>query len=262
MDDDRGHCLAPVAAASDVMKQMRLAIALSIGLAAAGCAGTTPVAPDTVTSISQGNLPAPAQSRPDFSGLWSIDADASDDPQKKLKEAMKAMKQAGGGGHGKQGNSGGQRRGGGNGGGRQGHGSAGGMGGGSEMPSGELSALLSASETLEISHVDPALLIVGGNQQSQRLFTDFRGASISAAGGLQQRVTIAGWEGGVLVVETTMNNGIRLVQRYQIDDQTGQLMISSVTRLSDSQSITLRLVYKRLGAGKNQAADKINHTES
>ena len=108
MDDDRGHCLAPVAAASDVMKQMRLAIALSIGLAAAGCAGTTPVAPDTVTSISQGNLPAPAQSRPDFSGLWSIDADASDDPQKKLKEAMKAMKQAGGGGHGKQGNSGGR----------------------------------------------------------------------------------------------------------------------------------------------------------
>lgn len=235
------------------MKIMRLAIVPWIGLVTAGCVGATPVVPDRVAAASQENLSALSQSRPDFSGLWSIDADASDDPQKKMKEAMKALKQAGASGHETQGSSGGQRRGGGNGGGRQGRGSAGSGGGSSEMPLGEISAFLSASETLEITHDDPALLIVGETHQSQRFFTDFRGASISASGDLQQRVTIAGWEGEVLVVETTLNSGIRIVQRYQIDDRTGQLMISSATRLSDSQSIMLHLVYKRLRPGKNHA---------
>ncbi len=233
--------------------KMRLAIALCIGLTTAGCVRAPAMEPDTLASASQAVAPASAQSRPDFSGLWSIDADASDDPQKKIKQAMQAMKQAGGGERGMRGDSGGQTRAGGKGGGHQGRGSAGGMGGCCGMPSGEIAALLSAPETLEITHDDPALLIVGGNHQRQRLFTDFRGASISAAGDPQQRVTVAGWEGVVLVVETTMNNGMRLIQRYHIDGKTGRLRISSAAHLSEKQSIILHLVYKRVAPGESHA---------
>jgi hypothetical protein len=75
------------------------------------------------------------------------------------------------------------------------------------MPSREISALIAAAEKLDITHADPMLLIADENEQRQRLFTDFRGASVSASGGLRQRVAVAGWEGAALVVETTMIGG-------------------------------------------------------
>ncbi len=238
----------------------RVTAALWIGLALAGGANPSLAAPsdpvrghdggamDSVT----GNTDVPAvpraepQFRPDFSGHWTLNAEASDDPREKMKEAMQAMKQAKGGGRGMGGGSGGQGRGGGKGGGRQGRGSSGGMGGRSEMPSGELSALIATTEKLNITHEDPMLLIADENDQRQRIFTDFRGASVSASGGLQQRVVVAGWEGASLVVETTTNNGARLVQNFQINAKTGQLLISAATQLPGMQPVSYRLVYDRL----------------
>src|SRR5574340_138944 len=40
------------------------------------------------------------QSRPDFSGHWGFNAKLSDDPQEKVRQAMKAMQRAQGGGRG------------------------------------------------------------------------------------------------------------------------------------------------------------------
>lgn len=177
--------------------------------------------------------------RPDYSGDWLLNTKASDDPREKAKEAAQASRQARSGGRGMGGGSGGMGRGGG----RQGRG--GGMGGGGGLSSGELSALLAPAQELHVIHQDPMLLIADESDRRQRLFTDFRGASISASGGLQQRVAVAGWEGTVLVVETT-TLGKKFVQSYQIDGGTGQLVISSVAQVSEGQSVSYRLVYDRL----------------
>ncbi len=175
--------------------------------------------------------------RPDFSGDWVLNAKASDDPREKAKEAMQASRQASGGG------SGGKGRGGGMGGGRS-HGGMGGMGGNGGLSSGELSALLAPAQELHITHQDPTLLIADENEQRQRIFTDFRGASVSASGGLQQRVSVAGWEGEALVVETTML-GMKKTQNYQIDGGTGQLVVSTAAQASGAPSVSYRLVYDR-----------------
>jgi hypothetical protein len=189
-----------------------------------------------------------SSSRPDFSGDWVLNAKASDDLLERAKEAMQASRQAMGGGSGGMGRGGGmgggKGRGGGMGGGRQGRGGMGGMSGGGGLSSGELSALLAPAQELHITHEDPMLLIADENDQRQRLFTDFRGASVSANGGLQQRVAVAGWEGAVLVAETTML-GKKLVQGYQIDSGTGQLVISSVAQVSVAPPVLYRLVYDR-----------------
>ncbi len=184
-----------------------------------------------------------SSSRPDFSGHWVLNVKASDDPLEKAKEAMQTSRQVMGGGSGGMGRGGGMGGGKGRGGGRQGRG--GGWGGGGGLSSGELSALLSPAQELHITHQDPMLLITDEYDRRQRLFTDFRGASVSANGGLQQRVAVAGWEGTVLVAETTML-GKKLVQDYQIDSGTGQLVISSVAQVSVAPPVSYRLVYDRL----------------
>lgn len=149
------------------------------------------------------------QSRPDFSGHWTLDAKASDDPQERIKQAMKQARSDGQGMRG-----GGGMGGGGMGGKRQGRGSqeGKGMGGRSEMPFDDRAALVATAKTLDITHEDPMLLIADENDRHQRLFTDFRGISVSASGGGQQQAAVAGWEGEVLVVESRMNHGSRLVQ--------------------------------------------------
>jgi hypothetical protein len=221
----------------------RYASVLLIGLAlAAGACPSLAFA----TDASPIALAAAAQSRPDFSGLWAFNAKVSDDPQEKLKVAMRTMQPAKGGGREMGGGAGRLGRGGGMGGGRHGSGSLEGLAGRGEMPSREMSELIAATGSLDITHSDPMLLIVDGNAQRQRLYTDFRGASVSASGGLQQRVAVAGWEGAVLVVESTTNNGLKLVQHYQIDADTGQLVISAVAHPSETRSVSFRLVYDRL----------------
>lgn len=235
--------------------------ALWIGLASVGSANpslaepvTDPVrahadgsAMNPVTDVSAAPLTPSEeqQARPDFSGHWVFNAKASDDPQEKVKEAMKAMRQAPGAGRGMDGGSGRHGRGG-MGGGHQGHASLGGMGGRSEMLAREMSGLTATPKRLDITHEDPMLLIADENDLHRRIFTDFRGASVSISSSVQQRVAVAGWEGAMLVVETTINGGAKLIQRYQIDAETGQLMISLAAQLSGLQEVAFRLVYDRI----------------
>jgi hypothetical protein len=238
-------------------------LSLDVSAAQVSPNAVSPSSPDTSAhwalyqQLADRRAPA-LQPRPDFSGHWILNAKASDDPRKKAKEALQAMKQ--GGGHGRGGDSGGRGRGGGMGGGmgsgHQGHGSPEGMGGRGEMPSREISALIATTEKLDISHEDPMLLVTDENDQRQHFFTDFRGASVSISGGAQQRVAVAGWEGDALVIETAMNNGSKLIQNYQIDARTGQLMISAAVDLPEMQAVSYRLVYDRLKLGTDAGSQK------
>ena len=216
-------------------------------------AGGSATGPITDVSASPPTPVVKPQSRPDFSGHWTLDTETSDDPQERIKQAMKQARSGG------QGMGGGGMGGGGMGGKRQGRGSQEGMGGRSEMPFDDRAALVATAKTLDITHEDPMLLIVDENDRHQRLFTDFRGISVSASGGGQQQAAVAGWEGDVLVVESRMNHGSRLVQQYRIDAETGRLMISSAVELPNLQEATFHLVYKRLtpgtDTGNRRAAD-------
>jgi len=194
--------------------------------------------------LADGRRPE-STTRLDFSGDWILNAKASDDPLEKAKEAMQASRQTRIGNSGGMGRGGGVGRDGGMGGGRQGRGGMGGMSGGGSLFTGELSTLLAPAQELHVSHRDPMLLIADENDRRQRLFTDFRGASVSASGGLQQQVAVAGWEGEALVVETT-TLGKKMPQTYQIDGGTGRLVIFTVAQVSEGQPISYRLVYDRL----------------
>lgn len=192
---------------------------------------------------AQAARPAAEPARPDFSGDWQLDEKASDDPHEKLREAMQASRHAGGGGRGMgNGKGGGQGRGGGG----KGRGGGGDMAGGGMSGAGgsaaEFSAQLMPSRALHIAHEDPMLQIVDENERSQRLFTDFRAGSVSAGGGMEQRVSVAGWEGPALVVETTMI-GKKLVQQYAIDRASGKLIVSTQAQVSTAPPVTYRLVY-------------------
>lgn len=238
------------------------------GLALVGMANLSLAAPDTDSvrnpagslSTESGNTDmsgpvqaqdSAAQSRPDFTGIWSLNPDVSDNPRERLKEAMQARRQSNGGGHGTGGGYGGRGRGGGMGrgmgGGRQG--SPDRMGGRGMKSSGESLSLIIAAEQIDIRHEEPMLLITDENNQRRRLFTDFRGSSVSASGSMQQRVSVAGWEGTVLVVETMLNSGARLTQNYQFDAGTDQLVIASVANLPEGQAVSYRLVYERMKSG-------------
>lgn len=191
-----------------------------------------------------GKEAAAPRTRPDLSGHWQLNAKASDDPMQKAKEALPSPAQAGGGRRG---------MGGGMGGGRQGQRPGGGMG---NMPSpAELSAMLTVAQALRITHQEPLLLIEDENGQRQRLYTDFRGASVSASGGLNQRVAVAGWEGAALVVETTMI-GKQYIQSYQIAPE-GRLIVTTQARLSEGKPVSFRLVYdaEKPGPGGRPNAD-------
>lgn len=229
----------------DAMAALRFPVVIGMGLTLLGCASPSPAVSPARPAVAEagGHAPVPAErpshARPDFSGHWKLDAKASDDPLEKAREATQAARQASGGGRG-------MGRGGGMGGKRQGRGASAGMDGGG-LPSGELAALLAPLAELHITQQDPMLLIADENDRHQRLYTDFRGASVSASGGLRQRVSIAGWEGGTLVVESTMLGG-KLTQRYQIDE-TGQLVIASVAQVSGARPVSYRLVYGRMPPG-------------
>jgi hypothetical protein len=192
-------------------------------------------------------VPQPA-SRPDFSGHWLLNAKVSDDPQERVK---RAMKQARSGGQGMRGGMGGTGRGGRGGG--HGGGSPEGMAGRSAMPSEDMAALTTAAKSLVVTHEDPVLLIVDDNERRQRLYTDFRGASVSVSGGPEQRVAVAGWEGGELVVESRMRHGSMLVQQYRIDPETGQLILAASVQFPEGP-VAFRLVYDRVRADTRDPA--------
>ncbi len=190
-------------------------------------------------------MPAFQSTHPDFSGHWTLDVAASDDPQERLKAAARSMRQDSGGGRGMGGGSGRPGGRGGKGGGQGSQGGPGGMGARGGMTSADMAALASKPERLDITHDEPLLVITDEHDQSQRLYTDFRGASVSASNPAPQRVAVAGWEGNDLVVEMHAGGGGRLIRSYHLDREAGRLMVSTTVDHPEMNAVTYRLVYDR-----------------
>lgn len=153
-----------------------------------------------------------ATSQQDFSGTWVLDHEASDN----LKKIMKSARNSGG-----RSRSGGRK-----------DGDFGRRPGGMGMPRGgnesrqksgaEAMSELSA-KTLEIVHQEPRLTITTEQHGTRQLYTDYRGATVSAIGGMDQQVVTGGWEGDVLVIEITSPGGRHIVQRLRLLEEPRSL---------------------------------------
>ena len=199
----------------------------------------------------RGTVENDLRSHPNFSGRWILNEAASEDPEAKIQAAREMMRTSRGTRGGMEG-AGGQ-------GGRGSGGMRGGRQGGAGSPGGsatrdreamtDLRAAIAAPRVLDLAHDDPMLSISAASERPRRVFTDFRGAVVSASGGLHQTVTAAGWEGEVLVVETTRDSGPRIVERLRLNASTGQLELSTdITSSASFGPVTIMRVYDRADA--------------
>ena len=80
---------------------------------------------------------------------------------------------------------------------------------------------------------------------TRKLYTDFRGASVSAKGGMDQQVVTGGWEGDVLVIEITSAGGSQLVQHLRLLDEPLRLeRITEVPGLGGSnEAIQVKQIF-------------------
>jgi hypothetical protein len=148
-----------------------------------------------------------ANTRPDFSGTWKLNADLSEDPREKMRDARGSSGGRGGGGFGGGG--------GGFGGGGRGGMEGGGMGGGGRRGGGDsgdrgvdgatrLGETLAAQKVLTISHKDPELVIRDLNGRSRTFFTDARKLEEERAEGTAKIQTK--WKDRTVVVVTKVGS--------------------------------------------------------
>ena len=187
-----------------------------------------------------------ASTRPNFSGIWILDPSASDDPREALKEWKKEVS--------------GRRSGG-----RSGRGSdvkGRERGRGSDNVAGNRSHKMNNGsnkqfekflhDELDISHQEPVLKINTGYSVEQKIYTDFRSSSISAKGGVDQLVSIAGWEGNSLFIETTHANGQKSIEQLKLYSNPKRL--ERRVTLSDQNAKMLHI--KQIYFMKNQTPEK------
>jgi hypothetical protein len=238
-------------------KILIILVLLSTGLILAGCSSNLPKAADsgivnsshietfhqrtgsgspaniatankTITWNTSDNGSSGQQAKPDLSGHWILNKELSDNPQERIKAALQQARNTKG-----ESSSG-----------------RGGRRSGQDSSFHKLQALLSASETLILTHKDPMLLIVTDEGRKQWISTDNRGASISANGGMQQKVTTAGWEQDILIVETTSDSGPQLIQQFKLITEMHQLLVSTAIQLPESsKAILINRVYKLANIG-------------
>lgn len=105
------------------------------------------------------------------------------------------------------------------------------------------------AERLDIIHHDPAIRITPAGGREERLYTDYRGASVSAKGD-SQVVATAGWEGDTLVVESHLRGGVQVLRRYRLDPQADELDFTVEFKGRWwSEPVSIPVTYRRAPAG-------------
>lgn len=171
-------------------------------------------------SIAEGTLPLP-----DYSGVWKLNRELSDDPAQALKDMR-------GGGSGSSGGWHGRGRGGRHGGGGAGDGSS---------ESGESSAF-AALETLTIRHAEPEITIVDGVGREHRITTDGKKAEEERSRGGTTKLS-AGWKDGRLEIVTVPEHGPKWTETYSITADRSQLTVTTKIDGSRGGTATIRRVY-------------------
>ncbi len=170
--------------------------------------------------------------RPDLSGTWKLDKALSDNLREKLRTVMDHGRRSG---EAREGDSGRRRR-------DRNH-------EGFEGLPPATGARIELPEVLRLQQKDKRLLLTGGDGAVQTIYTDNRGATVSANGGFRQRVITAGWEGQALVIETTLPSETRLVERYHLVGSPPQLWIDTLVRMPGREmGVILKRVYGRAAA--------------
>lgn len=102
-------------------------------------------------------------------------------------------------------------------------------------------------QNLSLKYAPPALMVAGDDGHTRTWYTDNRGVSVSAMGGVDQETVTAGWEGNVLVVERISPLGPGSVERYQVNSKTGQLDVGVVLTVPGAKgAIEYQMVYDRI----------------
>lgn len=177
--------------------------------------------------------------RPNFSGTWVLDKAASDDPEEVMRSARserrKPSSSRGGGDAGRgPGPGGGGRR---------------ADTGGAESAAARIRPLSVslAEQQLVIRHTEPELVVSSGAGAEQTIYTDFRGASVSAMDSATRKIVIAGWESDELVIEIRKDGGAAVVQRLRILERPSR--IERVTEIpapdGEKGAIQIRQVFNR-----------------
>ena len=212
-----------------------------------------------------------AADRPDFTGVWELNVELSEDPREvmqKIAENRRLGRAAssgsgggGGGGAGRYGGGGGGGgggaslpgggaggAGGGGGGGSsaRGRGGAGGFGGRSGAGGGLFGMMQSMSQgigMLTISHEDPQMQIVDANGNTRLIFTDGRAVEIEQEGGGKTKVK-SRWKKNRVVVKVVfptiggVASGVGLT--YELDGPRRMIVTTSVSMSAVNQSSATR----------------------
>lgn len=182
---------------------------------------------DTVSRVRE------QHSKSDFSGVWVLNKELSDDTSELMESARK---------EGAKGRSGGGMGGGGHGGGHAGSGSGRGKMAGHKGIKPDVAVF---SAILIIEHKEPLFTLTGSDGQARKVYTDYRSISVSASGALTQPQMTAGWEDNVLVIETVNNDGrYNKIESYRLDAGKQQLHVLSAIKLPRiAESLTIKRVY-------------------
>ncbi len=190
-----------------------------------------------------GTAIATAVEMPNISGGWRLNKDASDDPEKAMKEARSS-----GGGSPYGGGGGGMGRGG------RGHGGGGGWGhGGRGGDSGDSASATAggwfvALDSLQIQHEEPKLTITDAAGRVRVVYTDGRKTEEERSHGGTTAVT-ASWKDGHLEIVSKPENGGKIVETYAIAADRSLLIVTTKVEGGRGPGFTVRRVYDAVPPG-------------
>ena len=168
---------------------------------------------------------------PDYSGVWTIDRELSDDPSQALKEWRDSSSppSSSGGSHGHG----------------RGHGHGGG-GGGSTGDDAQAQGAdphgFAALDTLTIRHSEPEITIVDATGRERRLTTDGRKIEEEHSHGGTTKVS-ATWTEGRLQIVSVPEHGAKWTETYAIAADRTQLIVTTKIEGPHGSPLTIRRVY-------------------
>jgi hypothetical protein len=150
--------------------------------------------------------PIQAAALPDLSGKWSMNRELSEDAKAKLEKVFPTLGQVAprGGDKGTQADARDAER---------------------EQARRRIEALIEASETLDITQINQELTVVEGNLRERKLYTDGRPFERQDRRGNMTTIR-ARWQGQRLVVDTSLPDGGKFTESYELSPGGEQLFVT------------------------------------